>query len=107
AKSLKIGVNVGAFLFHHQIDVRKFVAESPQIQLISNDKGVWNYASLGRGAPAQPSAHGAGPEVMVGIAQISDGKLIVSSLPANGQPFVYDAVNVTVDNLSFGHVMPF
>ena len=55
AKSLKVGVHVGAFLLHHQIDVKKFVAESPEIQLISNERGVWNYASLGRNAPAAGS----------------------------------------------------
>ena len=108
AKSLKVGVRVGALLLHHQIDVKKFVAESPEIQLISNEKGVWNYASLGRDAPsAQQPAQSSVPAFVVGIAQIDDGKVSVSSLPAKEQPFVYDAVNITVDNLSFGHTMPF
>ncbi len=31
AKSLRIGVEVGALLFHHQVQVTKFVAESPQV----------------------------------------------------------------------------
>jgi AsmA protein len=108
AKSLKIGVHRRPLLLHHQISVKRFIAESPQIQLISNEKGVWNYASLGRGAPAgEQAAPGADPDLFVGIAQIIDGRVVVSSLPAKEQPFVYTAVNISVDNLSFGHVMPF
>jgi AsmA protein len=107
AKSLKIGVDVGAFLFHHQVNVRKFVAESPEVHLISNAQGLWNYASLGRSGTSAAPPGGPSPEVVVGIAQIDDGKVIVSSSPAKGQPFVYDAVNITIDNLSLHSVMPF
>jgi AsmA protein len=107
AKSLKIGVDVGAFVFHRQIDVKKFVAESPEIHLISNQNGIWNYASLGR-TQTNSAPSGAGtPQFIVGVAQITDGKVVVSSIPATAQPFVYDAVDITVDNLSYGHVMPF
>jgi AsmA protein len=108
AKSLKIGVHLRPLFFHHQIKVKKFVAESPEIQLISNDHGVWNYASLGRGTPGMDqAAHGDDTEIFVGIAEIDNGKVVVSSLPSKGQPFVYDAVNITADNVSFGHVIPF
>jgi len=108
AKSLKIDVHTRALLFHHQISVKRFVAESPEIHLISNEKGIWNYASLGRGEPGtDQAAHGSDTEIFIGVAQIEDGRVVVSSVPAKGQPFVYDAVNISVDNLSFGHVMPF
>ncbi|MFP5229252.1 MAG: AsmA family protein [Acidobacteriota bacterium] len=107
AKALKIGVDVGAFLFHHQVNIKKFVTESPEIHLISNEKGVWNYSSLGRSGSQSSQQSGPAPQLIVGVVDITDGRVIVSSIPANGNPFVYDAVNITVDNLSFGHVMPF
>jgi AsmA protein len=110
AKSLKIGVNVGAMLFHHQIDVKKFVAESPEIHLISNAQGVWNYSSLGRnGAANSSSSSGAGstPQLTVGDAEITGGKVVVSSIPAKGNPFEYDGVNIAASNVAFGQSMPF
>jgi AsmA protein len=108
AKSLKIGVDVGAFLFHRQVTVRKFVAQSPEIHLIANDKGVWNYATLGRGgAPASSGPSGTVPNVTVGLAEIDDGKVVVSQMPANGPPLVYSAVKIELDNLSLDRVMPF
>ena len=109
AKSLKIGVDTGAFLFHHQVSVRSFVAQSPEIHLISNPQGGWNYATLGKnGAQAASSGQSAGiPDVTVGKMEIEDGKVVVSSAPATGQPFVWSDVNVTVGNLSFTQTMPF
>ena len=107
AKSLKVGVDVGAFLFHHELSVKKFVAESPQIQLIENEKGVWNYASLGHEGTPASSGPPAAPNLVVGVAQIENGQVTVSHLPAQGKPFVYDAVNITLNNLSFASVMPF
>jgi len=107
AKSLRIGVDVGAFLFHHQVNVRKFVADSPEIQLVSNAQGVWNYASLGHGGASNSGSSGVTPNVTVGLAEVDGGKVVVSSVPAHGQPFVYDAVNLKIQNLSFASAMPF
>src|ERR1700728_4285378 len=103
AKSLKIGVDTGAFLFHHEVNVRKFVAKSPEIHLISNAQGGWNYATVGKnGAQATNSGQaGPMPNVTVGKLEIDDGKVVVSSVPAEGKPFVWSDVKVTVENLSF------
>jgi AsmA protein len=108
AKSLKIGVDTGAFLFHHQVNVRKIVAESPEIHLISNQQGAWNYATLGHGGAAgsQP-AGGTVVNVTVGVLEVDDGKVVVSSIPTAGQAFVCDAVKIKVQNVSFDQTMPF
>lgn len=107
AKSLHIGVDTGAFLFHRQINIRKFVANAPEIHLISGQNGGWNYASLGRGGPSSGSSSSSVQNLTVGVLQIEDGKVVVSSIPATGQPFVYDNVKVKVENLSFTQAMPF
>lgn len=107
AKSLKIGVDVGALIFHRQVNVKTFTAESPEVHLISNAQGAWNYASLGHGSAAASQPGGPTPNITVGVAEVKDARVVVSALPQRGQPFVYDAVDITIDNLSFGHVMPF
>ncbi len=109
AQSLKIGVDVGALLFHHEVNVRKLVVESPEIHLISNQKGLWNYSTLGHGAAtaSQQQPAGPAPNLTVGVMEVDSGKLVVSSIPATAQPFVYDAVNIKVQNVSFNQAMPF
>ena len=59
-KSLRIGIETGAFLFHRQVHVTDFVADSPEIHIISGQNGTWNYSSLGHSAPANPQQPGGG-----------------------------------------------
>ena len=55
AKSLHIGVEVGPLLFHRQLLVTSFVADSPSINLVHNAQGTWNFSDMGRNA-RQPHA---------------------------------------------------
>ncbi len=108
AKSLRIGVEEGAFLFHHQVMVTKFVAESPQVQLISGKNGTWNFSSLTRAAGSGGGSSGSSaPQVTVGKFEISNGSVVVSSVPATGNPFTYSDVNVAVENVGLTQAMPF
>ncbi|HEY1809044.1 MAG TPA: DUF748 domain-containing protein [Acidobacteriaceae bacterium] len=116
AKSLHIGVEIGAFLFHHQVHVTKLIAQSPQVRLISGRNGTWNFSDLARAAGSgSGSSGGAGgsspgspaPQVTVGKFEISNGSVVVSSVPATGKPFTYSDVNATVENVSLTQVMPF
>lgn len=108
AKSLHIGVSTGALLFHHQLQVSSLTANSPQVQLIEAQNGTWNYASLGNTGKASTSPQQSGaPSLTIGELKIVDGSVTVSSLPPTGKPFVYDNVDLTVQNLSFATPMPF
>lgn len=107
AKSLHIGVSTGALLFERQLHITNFTADSPQIQLISKPDGSWNYASLGAGKSSSASQSGSPTDVSIGKFQIKNGSVNISSIPATGQPFVYNHVDVTVKNLSFTTPMPF
>lgn len=111
AKSLKIGVEVAPLLFHRQLHVTKFVAESPEVDLISGKNGTWNYSSLAKGAGSRGSSGGSSEgnasQVTVGTFEISNGSVVVSSVPATGAPFRYSDVDVTVENVSLTQAMPF
>lgn len=108
AKSLHVGVRIGDFLFRHKLAVTKVVADEPQIRLISNASGSWNYASLGRGTGAAGGSAGSGgPQVTVGEFAIENGSVTVSQVPATGKTFLYSDVQVTVKNISLTQAMPF
>ncbi len=109
AKSLHIGIQTGALLFHHQVKIRTFTVDAPEIHLISNQNSVWNYASFAHGQsgasgnqqPASPS------DLTLGDLKIKNGSVIVSSVPATTKPFAYTNVNLRVQHLSFTQAMPF
>ncbi len=108
AKSLHIGVRTGALLFHRQMRVTRFTADSPEIHLIPGPNGTWNYSSLARGGSATANQQqGSAPDVTIGELKISNGSVFVSSLPSTGKPFVYNNVDLTVRHLSYTTPMPF
>jgi AsmA protein len=113
AKSLHIGVSTGALLFHRQVRVTRFTADSPEIHLIPGPNGTWNYSSLGRagsaaaGSPAASQQQSSASDVTIGELKIKNGSVYVSSLPSTGKPFVYNNVDLTVKHLSFTTPMPF
>ena len=107
AKSLSIGVEVGALLLHHQVSMTKLTVDSPSINLISKQNGVWNFSSLGRTASSSAQSQSAFPNLTVGELKIVDGTATVSSIPAVGEPFTYSAINLDLQQFSFLKAFPF
>lgn len=108
AKSLSIGVEVGPLLFHRQVRITKLTVDSPAIQLISAQNGVWNFSSLGNAAKTpSPQTQSAFPDLSVGELKIADGSATVSSLPASGKPITYSSINLDMKQFSFFKSFPF
>jgi AsmA protein len=112
AKKVRIGVSMRPLIFSHQLNIRSFEIESPQIIMIRAVNGAWNFSSLGRLAakPASANSKRAGPqisEVSVGSVAIKDGHATITTPPANGPPSVYDHVNLTAHDFSTTSRIPF
>lgn len=108
ARSMRIGVDTGALIFHHSLSIHSFVADRPQIRLIAGPNGTWNYSTLAAnnssGAPSTAST--GAPRISIGKFRIHDGSVVVQSQPG-GRPFVCSHVDVTVRHLSYTRPMPF
>ncbi len=108
AKALHIGVETGPLIFHRQVRVTNFAADSPAINLIQTQNGTWNFSSLGRSAAKQdPGTASTIPNMTVSEVKINNGTATVSSLPPTGKPFVYTNVNLAIQQLSFAKAFPF
>jgi len=112
AKTLKVGVELMPLIFSKQLNVTHLVIEKPQIAILRNREGVWNFSSLGNQAgqtakaPAKSGGGSAGQNVSVGKLEISDGTISLGSVPARRNPVVYDKVNVTMKDFSFTSSFP-
>jgi AsmA protein len=121
AKEIRIGVSLKPLIFAHQVNLRSFQIQSPQINVIRAADGTWNFSSIGRqlaaGAPAaSPAADAASGtkklnteallDLSVGHILIQDGRVTVTLLPAHGTPSVYDHVNITARDFSFASQVP-
>jgi AsmA protein len=110
AKELRIGVSLRPLIFSHELVLRGFQIESPQITVIRASNGAWNFSSIGRHTPAgaasdkgvaettQASAAPL-PELFVGLLVIEGGRVVIATDP--GQSTVYDHVNLTAHDFSF------
>ncbi len=110
AKSLKVGVELMPLLFSKQLNVTHILIDQPEITLLRNQAGVWNFSSLGSGnkAPEQPAAKSSGAPGNLNVAklELTDGKLSFGSVPAKRKPIVYEKVNLTMRDFSFTSAFP-
>jgi hypothetical protein len=75
ASSLKIGVELMPLIFSKQLKVTSITVQKPDITLLKNAAGKWNYSSLGGSTMAKPStpASGKALDVSVDKFEIVDG----------------------------------
>ena len=111
ARSLHIGVEVAPLLFHRQLLVTSFVADSPSINLVHNPHGVWNFSNIGSTAgsrtPQNTQQESALPNFTVGQMKVENGTAVVSDVPSTGPPFTYSKLNLSVQQFSFAKAFPF
>src|SRR5262249_10862868 len=91
-------------LLHKQIDVNSLTLERPSIDLIKNDAGTWNTASLGQSenarsamAPASSSQPSAGEQpVRLSELMIRDGQVSILDKQKSRTPSLYDHIDITL-----------
>jgi AsmA protein len=111
AKSLQVGVELMPLIFSKTLNVTRLLIDHPQITLLRNREGVWNFSSLGNSSassakPADKSASGTPANVSVAKLDLTDGVITVGSMTGKRKPIVYDQVNVAVRNFSFISAFP-
>jgi AsmA protein len=110
AKSLHIGVETGPLIFHRQLIVTDFAADSPAISLVHAANGTWNFSSIGRNGSSRTqsqSQDSALPNLTIGEIRINNGSATVSNQPATGKPLAFTNVNLSAQQLSFSKNFPF
>jgi AsmA protein len=112
ASSVKIGVQLMPLIFSKQLKVTALTVQKPDITLLKNAAGKWNYSTIGSGtqqkASSEPSGKSA-PDVSVDKFEIADGTVRVghSGGHSAGKESVYQNVNLVAHNISAHSAMPF
>jgi AsmA protein len=121
AKSIKVGVEIMPLIFSKTLNVTDIVIDSPQVTLLRNPAGEWNYSSFGTSAaksqaktepaaakPSNPppsSSSGSSAEFSVKKLELKNGRIIVGSTNSQKRS-VYDNVNVVASNVSLTSKFP-
>ena len=116
AKSLNVGVEIMPLIFSKQLNVTGITIVEPQVTLLKNPAGEWNYSTIGnssgsaatpaQGKPANaPSGSSSTPDISVAKLQLKDGKIILGNTSSQ-QRTTYDHVNVTASDFSLNSKFP-
>ncbi len=103
AKSLRIGVETGAFVFHHEVHITSFVADSPEVHLISAQNGTWNYSSLGHSSTGQAQQQSAGEQPNPAQSQPSSSKQPSAGAPETASQQQSSASGITIGDLKISN----
>lgn len=107
AKRLRIGVQMKPLIFNHQLIVRSFEVDAPQIHLIRAEDRTWNFSTLGHGAVSQNTAQPATlSDPAVGLITIKDGSATIET-PSQRNPQVYSHLDVKLERFSLAQAFPF
>jgi len=110
AKSLKVGVELIPLIFSKELKVTGITLDEPNISLLSNAKGVWNFSTIGGNAPksssksADPPASGA---LSVGELKVNNGKVTIGKAHSSAKPLVIEKVDLKVNDFSTTSQFPF
>ena len=105
AKSVSIGVDLMPLIFSRSLRVQSVTLDHPRVALIRSNKGTWNFSSLGSGQSSSGSMGAI--SILIQKIRIAGGQISIRGLDNSRTARSYDAVDVTVSNLSFVSAFPF
>jgi len=105
AKSMKVGVDVWQYISAHKLDVNGITVERPQIALLQNPSGVWNFSNLAANSSRAPSS--AKLDLAIKVVKISDGRLSIGNTSGASKPLALENLDLELRDFSTASIMPF
>jgi AsmA protein len=114
AKSIKVGVELMPLIFSKALNITGITIQGPQVMLIRNPAGQWNYSSLGVSSanakpaqtptqtpePAKSSGSSSSPAgLSIKKLELTDGQINIGSTNSQKRS-TYDHVNVSASDVS-------
>jgi AsmA protein len=111
AQSCRISIEWMPLIFSRTLRVTALKLDKPEITLLENGAGKWNFSNLGASPKTKPAGGSSPPggsiSLTVGKLEISDGRITFGNIHTKTKPQVYDQVNIAGQNLSLTSEFPF
>lgn len=99
AKEINVGVEVMPLIFSRALNITSISIKNPQVTLLHNASGQWNYSSIGGTAAKAPATQGSSPDLSVQKLSLDDGTISVG-YANNPKRNTYEHVTVVASNIS-------
>jgi AsmA protein len=111
AKTVKVGVELIPLIFSQQLNVTEIAVVDPQVTMLKDPSGRWNFSSIG-GAPSKtspkaPATSGSNSAeaVSIGKLRLEDGQITLGNTNSRKRT-VYSKVNLTATDVAMRNNFP-
>jgi AsmA protein len=105
AKSVKVGVEILPLIFSKTLNVTGVTIDTPQVTLLHNAAGVWNYSSLGGSAAKSSTSSNSTADLSINKFVLKNGSVILGSTNSQKRS-TYDHVTVAASDVSITSQFP-
>ncbi len=109
AKSVKVGVELMPLIFSEQVNVTGIEIVNPQVTLLKNPSGKWNFSSLGGSstpsATSGSSSSKTAESVSIKELELKDGQITLGSTSSQKRS-VYTNVDLTARDVAMSNSFP-
>jgi AsmA protein len=112
AKSVRVGVELLPLIFSKQVNVTEIVIEKPQVMMLKDPSGKWNFSSLGGNALAEPKkaepsgwSSNAAESLSIKKLELQDGQITIGNTNSQKRS-VYAPLNLTASDVSVKSQFP-
>jgi AsmA protein len=116
SRSLKIGVDLRVLVRERRLSVRSITLDEPDINLIRDSAGVWNFSSLRSASPQRRVPRAAlaplreaetfSSRLTVAKLTVSGGRVSIRRLGGKARPIMLDRVELHATNVSQSSAFP-
>jgi len=99
AKTLKVGVELMPLLTSKQLKISSLTIEKPQVTLLRDSAGRWNFSTVGGKTPKPRSSGEPGADVTIGKLSLTNGEMSVGSTTSSKRS-KYENLEVKATNVS-------
>jgi AsmA protein len=108
AKSVKVGVELMPLIFSQQVNVTGIEIVNPQVTLLKNPSGKWNFSSIGgNSAPSSTSggSNKTAESLTIKTLELTDGQITLGTTTSQKRS-VYTPVNLTAHDVATNNSFP-
>ncbi len=106
ANKVNVGVEVMPLIFSKTLHITSVTIKNPQVTLLHNIKGQWNYSSIGGPASKAQPTNDSSNNLAIQKLTLENGTIVVGFAGA-AKRSTYDHVNVTASNIASNAKFPF
>src|SRR5260370_15948992 len=103
---MKIGVDVWKYISARKLEVTGITIERPQIALLQNSSGIWNFSNLAANSSKTPQS-GAKLDLAIKLVKIDDGRLSMGNTSGASKPLAIENLDLELRDFSPTSIMPF